>query len=113
MNSKLAMQVVLNLKNDIVWDKWSEGARCALSAAFYPAMSLSNSQKGATPEQWEAIRLMRHLFNNGTLPLPNFIEKQWAQVPQNKIDYWIAIGHETRVLVLENTKRRLTGTGVK
>lgn len=107
MTSKFSNQVISSINNDIPWNSWPETARCALASSLSPAISMSEHQKGASEEEWETIRLMRHLFNRGRLPVPSFIIKQWESVPESKKNYWIEIGRETRSLVLEKTKRRV------
>lgn len=113
MTSKFSNQVIANINSDIPWNKWSEGARCAFAASFSHGILMKKDQKGATDLQWETVRLMRHLFNTGRLPLPSFIIKQWMAIPQDKRSFWVEIGEETRPLILEKTKRKKLSVGVK
>lgn len=105
MASKFSNQVIANINNNIDWVRWSEGARCAFCASFCPVMNMDESQKGATDEQWESIRLMRLVFNTGRLPLPSFVIKQWLSIPSDKRSFWMKTGSETRPLILKNTEK--------
>lgn len=113
MPSKFSNQIIANINNNIPWDQWSEGSRCAFAASLSPVIQMDKDQKGATDTQWESIRLMRHIFNTGRLPLPSFVIKQWFSIPGDKRGFWVSIGEEARPLILEKTKRTPLKVGAK
>lgn len=107
MKNEHVAKLVKDITLKVHWTSWDESSRRLLAGALSPMIGMKQSQKGATPAQWGAVRLARHLFGTGSLPLPSFIIKQWISTPDLERRYWIEKGAEASPEIILNTDRQV------
>lgn len=113
MTNKHVAMLVKNVSQNVDWASWDESSRRLLAGALSPMVGMTNSQKGAKPQQWEAVRLSRHLFGSGRLPLPSFVIKQWISIPDLEKSYWAAMGAEASPVIIQETDKKIKIASVK
>lgn len=106
MAKKIVNSLVLLMNRGVSWESWDEKSRRALAGSLSPMIGVSSEQKGASKDQWETVRVMRHLFGTGKLPLPSFVIKQWLAIPDVDKQYWASVGHIARPLILSKADRK-------